>query len=355
MLAGFTGVAHAAVRGDACGLALRSRGVVTIPAGSTVDGEPFGGISGLELDASGRRAYFVTDDRDPLRPPRVFIGRWTPATNGPGRLRLQHTVRLAGATADAESLRLDARRGSWLVASEGDPARGIEPSVQRHALDGASRGAVALPSSIQPVPVAEDVGPQPNRSFEGLALDADARWLWIALEAPLRQDRAAVAPADGAALRFTRLDLRRDQHAQYVYVADPAPDRGAAPLADNGVSEILGGIGDRRLLVLERAGVGSVEAGFDFSARLYCADFSAATDVSALDRLEGADWVPARKTLLLELGGIVEARWANFEAMAWGPRRGRGRRALLLATDDNFAGGVPTVLLELEATGPSLR
>jgi hypothetical protein len=41
--------------------------------------------------------------------------------------------------------------------------------------------------------------------------------------------------------------------------------------------------------------------------------------------------------------------------MAWGPRRGHGRRALLLATDDNFAAGVPTVLLELEATGPSVR
>jgi hypothetical protein len=137
-------------------------------------------------------------------------------------------------------------------------------------------------------------------------------------------------------------------------VADPAPARGAAPLADNGVSEILGGIGDRRLLVLERAGIGSVEQGFDYSARLYCADFSTATDVSGRARLEGADWVPARKTLLLELDGIIDARWANFEAMAWGPRRGRGRRALLLATDDNFVGGVPTALLVLEAAGPAV-
>ena len=366
MLAGMTSLAGAAlaaggvsgppdVRGDACGLALRSRGVLTIPAGTTVEGAPFGGISGLELDASGRRAYLITDDRDPLRPPRVFVGGWTPAAHGPGRLRLQHAVRLGGVSVDAESLRLDVRRGAWLVASEGDPARGLGPSVQKYALDGASRGGVALPPSLQSAHGDGDSGPQPNRSFEGLALEPGAEALWVALEAPLRQDRAALAPAAGAALRFTRLDRRSGRSTQYVYVADAAPARGAAPLADNGVSEILGGIGERRLLVLERAGVGSVEAGFDFSARLYCADFSAATDVSALDRLDGADWVPARKTLLLELSGIVDVRWANFEAMAWGPRRGRGRRALLLATDDNFAAGVPTVLLELEATGPSLR
>ncbi len=356
MLAGVTGVTGATgVAGDACDLALRTRGVVTVAAGSTVDGEPFGGISGVELDASGRRAYFVTDDRDPRHPPRVFVGRWTPTADGPGRLRLQRTVRLEGATVDAESLRLDAGRREWLVASEGDPVRGIGPSVHRYALDGASRGGVALPSSLKPVRIAEDAGPQPNRSFEGLSFEHGADALWIALEAPLRQDRDAVPSADGAVLRFTRTDRRSGMHAQYVYVADPAPDRGAAPLADNGVSEILGGIGDRRLLVLERAGVGSTEEGFDFSARLYCADFSAATDVSTLDHLEGAGWVPARKTLLLELDGIVEARWANFEAMAWGPRRGHGRRALLLATDDNFAAGVPTVLLELEATGPSVR
>lgn len=365
-VAGFVGLAcvlqvawPALAAPGACGVELRALGSASVPAGTRVGGELFGGISGIDYDAARRRWYLVTDDRAVDRPPRFFVAGLALDRLGLRRARWRESRRLAvagpagpGRVLDAESLRLDPQRRELLVASEGDEASNAGPAIQRHALDGRLLGTVSLPSSLL---AGSGSGPLSNRSIEGLALDPHSRVLWIALEAPLLQDGRPPVPGAGAALRLTRLDLQTGGHSQYVYLADPAPGHAPGESSDNGISEILGGLDAGQLLVLERSGIRDPAGGFRFRSRLYCAELEGATDVASIVALPGQPWSPVRKTLLLDLEGLAAPEAANFEAMSWGPPFAAGRRSLVLASDNNFLEGIATTLLVLEAEQPASR
>ncbi len=345
----------------------RLLGVQQVPAGTRIGGDSFGGISGMDYDATRRRWWLLSDDRGDLAPARFFEARLRLGRSGFQGVELRRSRRLSAPTLavdqptpktppagreriDGEALRLEPSRAGLLVASEGDPALGIVHGVRRHRLDGSLAGDIALPLPLRLAPATPAVtGPLANRSIEGLAFAPGSGALWVALEAPLPQD-GPVADADrGADLRLTRIETPGgpvEDFVQFVYRADAAMAHGAGESSDNGISEILA-IDAATLLVLERSGRQDRSGKFTFRTRLYCAELAGATDVAALPTLRGAHWQPVRKQLLLEFPALPDGA-GNYEAMAWGPSRGPQSRTLVVASDNNFFPGVPTVFLAFE-------
>lgn len=318
----------------------------------------FGGISGL--DRRGRHWLMISDDRSARAPARLYPARiafrgeaianiWI----SPPRLLRDQTGRpfprpgTNGEAVDAEAIRFDPKDGTIVWSSEGDARDGFAPGLRRQARAAAPSRPLALPASLMETPTA---GPRPNLAFEGLSFSTDRKALWIALEAPLKQDGALASRTAGALVRLSRLGPA-GAVSQFAYRTDPVegPDQGLR--ADNGVSEILT-LDAQRLLVLERSGVEVAPGRFTYNVRLYVADLRGATNVAGLASLGTASPTPAAKTLVFDFHAAGQDR--NFEAMAWGPRLGRDARVLVLAEDNNFEAGASrfvSLRVDLKAGG----
>jgi hypothetical protein len=331
-------------------LALKLVGTIDLPKGLNVDGAPFGGVSGAEYDPRTGDWLMISDDRSDRAPARFFVGRIDYDARAVRGLRLTRQVPLrrpdgstfpatrsaSGERADAEALRIDPRTGELVWSSEGDEARGFDPSLRRMNRDGRWAGDLGAPSAFRFDPTKAS-GARPNLTFEGVSFSPGGRWMWLAMEAPLIEDGAVSTVARGGVTRISRLDRSGRLHAQYAYRLDPIQ---AAPVrrGDNGVSEILA-LDARRLLVLERSGVEDARGHFEYHCRLYLVDIATGENVAGRrDLVEGPVRVLSKR-LIVNFDRLPGGA-ANFEAMAWGPVIG-GKRTLVLFADDNFAAGEP--------------
>jgi len=312
---------------DTCALRLRFIDSHTIPAGTRVDGHAFGGISGIDHDPRTHVWYLVSDDRSQPSAASFFVAElsFDSAQVNDVTLRLGGLLRLPpqrNEAVDAESIRIDRRRGELIVASEGDPGR-AGPWIARFDRMGRWQGELRLPW----------IDPRPNRSIEGLAFSAGGRALWIALEAPLMKDGPPADVNRGADVRLARRAWPNGTTAQYLYTTDAARPHEAGESSDNGISEILA-VGAHALLVLERSGIRTAANRFRFHSRLYCVDPSAGTT----------------KRLVFDFDGLDAVFADNLEGMSWGPDLADGRRSLVFVTDNNLFADVPTQLLFFEAS-----
>ncbi|MEL6943888.1 MAG: esterase-like activity of phytase family protein, partial [Bacteroidota bacterium] len=118
---------------------------------------------------------------------------------------------------------------------------------------------------------------------------------------------------------------------QYAYLLDPVAERGIV-LNLSGAVEILAVTKDV-FLVMER----SFSAGIGNFVKIYKTTIGEATDISNLSALEGADYIPVKKELLLTINDLELANPVdNIEGMSWGPTLANGNRTLVLVSDDNF-------------------
>ena len=335
-------------------LSLKLVGTLDVPKTLTVDGAPFGGVSGVDYDRRTGEWLMISDDRSDKAPARFYVGRLDYDAHGVKGLRLTRQIPLrrddgttfpataspAGERADGEALRIDPWADDLVWATEGDAARGFDPAVRRMGRDGAPKGAIPTPSAFRFDPNKVQ-GARPNLTFEGLSFSPDGRWLWLSMEAPLIQDGPVSSVAAGGVTRITRLDRSGRVVAQYAYQLDPIQ---AAPArrGDNGISEILA-LDDRRLLVLERSGVEDAQGRFGYRCRLYVVDVSGVEDVAGRASLSTAPARVLAKRLLVNFDRIPGGA-ANLEAMAWGRVIG-GKRTLVLFADDNFNASEPQAVV----------
>lgn len=339
-------------------LALKLLGAVDLPKDLNVDGAAFGGISGADYDRRTGDWLLISDDRSDKAPARFFVGRLDYDARAVRGLRLTRQVALrrpdgatfpatasaSGERADAETLRIDPRTGGLLWSSEGDAARGFDPSVRRMDRDGQWAGDIRAPSAFRFDP-AKASGARPNLTFEGVSFSPGGRWLWLAMEAPLIEDGPVSTVSGGGVTRISRLDRAGRLQAQYAYRLDPIQ---AAPegRGDNGVSEILA-LDARRLLVLERSGVETAPGRFAYHCRLYLVDVATGENVAGRHSLVDGPVRVLAKRLIVNFDRMPGGA-ANFEAMAWGPVI-EGKRTLVLFADDNFAATEPQRILVMIA------
>ena len=317
-----------------------------VPSGTAVLGTPVGGLSGLDRVPDGTW-YLLSDDPSQQAPARFYtatleVVRDTLAVvlHGAVALRAEGGDPLPTFAADPEALRYDPSTGTLLWTSEGDVERGISPTIWESTPEGAFVRALPLPDVYA---ISATRGPRPNGVFEGLALDSGG--LWVITELPLRQDGPVPDATRGGLVRMSRLDrVTGAVTRQVVYPTDPlaAPPDPPAAFAVNGVVELLD-LDTDRLLVLER----SFSIGAGYSVHLYEADLKGATDVQAVDVLEGANFTPVAKRLVADFSDFLPYV-DNVEGMAWGPETDTGRRTLVFVSDDNFNAFQQTQVLVFE-------
>lgn len=322
------------------GLALVGRAV--LPRDLEHEGTRVGGLSGLAWDANAGRFLAISDDRGQHGPVRIYRMRLDLAPRRDGRFPFTATATVDGMTllSDAKGrpfspARIDTEGiallpGRLLVSTEAIARHGVPASIGEHALDGRLVRDWPLPAKLRPAP---ERGVRDNLGFEGLAATADARTLFAGLENALEQDGAPADVKTPSPARLLRFDLASGRPpTEFVYVVDPVspPPLNEGLFRVNGLSDLLP-LGPDRLLVLERQFID----GTGNAARIYDVSLDGATDVASLESLAGAEYVPARKTLLLDLSRLG-VPLENFEGMAFGPTLPDGRGSLVVASDDNF-------------------
>ena len=339
---------------------LRLIGQQVLPRRSEFQGTVVGGLSGIDYDAANKRYVLISDDRtttDSANAPRMYFANINfDATTFTG-VQFLSTFSMKqpnGAVypkvpdplvADPESVRFDPISGNLVWTSEGDrtlasggnPARIIDPFIREIRSDGSGTHVreYTLPAMFKMS--ATETGPRGNLVFEGLTFTPDNSKAVVLMEGALFQDGPLPTPSTGTVSRITFFDRAGGTAtAQYAYPvekvqATPVP---ADQFTVNGGTEILA-LSNTRFLVLERSfSVGVIGN----QLRLYEIDTSKATDVLNMPALQGANYTPVTKRLVLDfetlktqLGGI-----ANLEGMTFGPKLANGHDSLVVVADDNL-------------------
>ncbi|GAB7042337.1 esterase-like activity of phytase family protein [Catenuloplanes niger JCM 9533] len=312
---------------------------ISVPAGGTQLGTPFGGLSGIDYDARTGTYTAISDDRSALAPARWYSLRLpldrtgfaatAPRVTGVTTLRGADGAPFANGTVDPESIRL-AGRDRLLWTSEGAASTGLAPTIREASGDGAFRRDYRLPAAYLP---AANRGVRNNLAFEALTLSADGRSIVAATEAALAQDGPIATLDAGTGARVLVLDRSSGRtRAEYVYRTEAipaAPTDPANPYADRGLTELLA-LNDTDYLAVERSFAGGV----GFTVQVFWTTTRGATNAAGRDALTGRERVMPKR-LLLDLNA-TGTQVDNVEGITWGPRLPNGDRSLVLVADDNF-------------------
>jgi hypothetical protein len=299
-------------------------------------------LSTLGYDPATKTFWSLSDDRGARDQVRAYRIRLT-LTDEAGKVkkepevRVEQILRIAnldgrpfqGGAIDPEGMahRSD---GSFFFSTEPILTQGIPALIALGGPDGRLRREITLPAHCRP---GAGRGIRENLGFEGLALSPSGRFLFAGLEDAEEQDGPIASPSAASPSRIFRFDLEKGEaRSEFVYVVEPVstPSIPQSGYLMNGLSDFVV-LSDTRLFTLERQFV----QGVGNTVRIFDVSLDGATDVSALDSLSGASWVPATKTLLLDLSELG-IPLDNYEGMSFGPDLPDGRGTLVLVTDDNF-------------------
>ena len=308
----------------------------------TVDGVPFGGISGLDYRPKQDSYLAISDDRSQKGPARFhelelpfndngFIEQDYSVTDTTVIQREDGSA-YSETSVDPESIRWDKKTGTALWTDEGDVNQRIDPAIREMTEAGEFVREVQVPEQYL---LAFDqngtqtAGVRNNLAFENLTLDPKGKTFSVMNEGALVQDGPVASPETGSKLRLAQFDRKSGQNtAQYVYETEPMSSPQGSTGGDRGAPEILQ-LSKTEYLVIERQyfeGKNEIQ--------VYKASTKGATDVSDLEALKGGE-APMKKELVidLEVSGMMPG---NVEAISFGPEFSDGDKSLVLAADDNF-------------------
>ncbi len=345
------------------GSGLRLLGSRFLPGDLTVDGTLVGGLSGIDFDPVGQRWVIVTDDRTTGAPARFYTATIRFADDRLGEFRIDSVTRLAGVTGqvepspgspdqkpDIESIRVDPLTAEIWYVTEGDGEAGQAPVLAVADSSGQVVRQVPLPSMFG-LRKDRSAGPRHNQAFESLAFSPDGL-LWICLEGPMYEDAEPPSEERAAPVRLTNLDREGNVLRQVAYTL--APMRGSGSRFElAGVSEILAIDADRLLVIERQATIGRLPFP-RFSIRIFDVDVRGATDIQHVHSLQGIDYRPVRKRLVIDLGWWNAGLVTNFEGLAFGPALANGHRTLALIADNNLIRLLPSQLMVFEVLDPGL-
>ncbi len=314
-------------------------GEAEIPAGTTVAGDPVGGLSGLAWNEEDSTFWAISDDRSELAPARVVRLRVDLADGrlDSGDVEVVGQVRLSGPDGQPFARRGLDPEGIAIVgdrlyfSSEGDSNDRVPPFIAAAGLDGRVRRFLDVPAAY--LPEQGHHGIRLNLGFESLSVSPDGRYLYSAVENALVQDGPRGDVGVPSLARILRLPLDREGPAEEIaYLVEGVRVTPREPTAFrlNGLDDLIA-LADGELLVLERQYV----EGIGNEARLYRTRWESGGDATGRASLAGGAVAPAEKELLVDFAGLG-IRIDNLEGMALGPRLPDGRRVLLFVSDDNF-------------------
>ena len=325
-----------------------------------VDGTLVGGLSGIDYDPATGTYVVISDDKSQNNPARYYTAALDFGLDGFANAEITGETTLlqedgtpypgpdaGGDVPDPESIRFDPENaGDLWWTSEGDGNLGINPEINEIDSTGQYIGGITPPAQFDMHPN-EESGSRHNLTFEGLTFAADGQSLYVAMESATYEDGPIATLDAGTNSRITQYDRDGNVLAQYAYPVDPIQDKPTGDGADNGLSEILA-VDATHFLVVERSGVSTAEGPWTMHIRVYLVDISGATDISGIDSLQGADFTPVSKTLVLNLDDAGIDHVDNIEGITWGPTLENGNASIVLVSDNNFSEDQTTQFLAFE-------
>ena len=332
---------------------LRLIGQYEIPYNFQFRNTTVGGLSGIDYDARRDQYYLICDDRSDKNPARYYVAKIhvssqaidSVAFTGVAYMRQpdgnlypnskQDPLR----TPDPEAMRYDPKTNTLAWTSEGERILGAtgnileDPAVYFIDMVGKFIDSLGLPANLKMRTEAK--GPRRNGTLEGICYADNYQTLYVSVEEPLFEDGpSADTQENNAYTRIYKFDVKTRQcMAQYAYklspVAYPAVPENAFKI--NGIPDILS-LGKNKLLVIER----SFSTGrLPCTIKLFVADLAGATNISNQSLLNPGSFVPATKSLLLNMDdlGIYTD---NIEGVTFGPNLPNGHKTLLFIADNNF-------------------
>jgi hypothetical protein len=312
-----------------------------------------GGLSGIDYNAENNLYYIISDDRSDRNPARFYTAKLFFTYKGIDSLvftGMHYLLQPDGTTypnskqdlfktPDPEAIRYNAKTGQLTWSSEGERIVRAndtvltDPAVFIMNRKGKYIDEFVLPGNLKMQ--ASENGPRRNGTLEGLSFADEHKTLFVSAEEPLYDDGSPAGLTDNNAfIRIFKFDVAgRKCIAQYAYQLEPVAHAANPPTAFklNGVSEILN-LGNNKLLVMER----SFSTGrLPCTIKLFVADLNGATDVNSVSLKNNTSFIPAKKTLLLNLDdlGIYTD---NLEGFTFGPALPNGNRTLICIADNNF-------------------
>ncbi len=328
-------------------------GTYNIPFNLQFNGTTVGGLSGIDYDAVNNKYYIISDDRSDKNPARFYTAKIFVRSNGidslvftgvknllqPNGDTFPGTRQNKQLTPDPEGIRYNSKTRRLVWSSEGerilkdnDTVR-INPAISVIDTKGNYIANYVLPENMHMSVLPK--GPRRNGVFEGLTFAENFKTLFVSVEEPLYEDGPQADVFDNnACVRIIKFNAATKKSiAQFAYKLEPvayAPIPAQA-FKINGVPDILS-VGNNKLLVIER----SFSTGrLPCTIKLFIADCNEATDITNTGLKGKKDFIPAKKTLLLnmdELGIYTD----NIEGVTFGPVLPNGHRTLLFIADDNF-------------------
>ena len=319
----------------------RVLGEAGIP-GITVNGATFGGLSGVDYDATTNTWRAISDDRSDHGPARFYLlslGVSTSAMSAsvqPGMvplLRKDGTPYPPSATAGTDTVQPQAIRHDattknvfWAESGENTATLAVDPSVRESSATG--QFVAQLPASNR-LKSTGTAGVQQGKGLSGLAFSTNGALAVSTVAGPLLQDGAGVTRITGQSRA-----LNWNIVWQYTYQLDA--------LAGDQVVDIVA-VDTTHYLVLERADGNNV--------RLYEIDVTGATNVAGVPALAGETFTPVSKKLVLDLGSLNLCHPAAFSGLTWGPSLPDGERTLVFVSDNGFDRHTDTEILALAVSG----
>jgi hypothetical protein len=337
-------------------------GQATFPSGFEFDATEVGGLSSITYNAAAGEYYTISDDQGKPRFYTLDIDL-TDGTLDEGDVSFTGVTTLldemgnpyAAGSIDPEGLIYNSKADTLFFTSEGfaQPTKIANPFITEITLAGKALQELEVDAKFFP----EFDGDQQiqgvlnNAAFESLTIDPNQIALFTATEDTLAQDGNRADLNNGGTSRIVKYDFGTlEPREEYIFevnpIVEPANPEDAFKL--QGVVELLA-LDNDTLLVLERSfSVGGENGqGTGFTGLLYEVELAGATDVSALDSLEGGAFTPVSKTLLLnteDLGIAID----NVEGMTLGPVLPNGNQSLVIVADNDFNATRPTQFLAFE-------
>jgi hypothetical protein len=344
-------------------------GQQTLPTGFPFAGTQVGGLSGIDRDPGTGMYWAISDDRSQTSAARFYnlsldLSLFA-RSNSPGSAGVLfnsvETMKTPGGavyptlTVDPESIRLNPATGQFAWTSEGDRGLLINPFVRQMTASGSFVNGFGVPARYHMYET--ESGSRNNLAFESLTFSTDGSRLYTATENALYPDGPATGqPGVASVSRVLAFDsATRAPVAEYAYRSEPVaiPPAGPADFSTNGLVELLA-VSPTEFIAIERSFTASANRN---TIRLYLASLTGATDVSSIDALAGASYIPMSKSLLLDLDTLRNDDGSapvldNIEGITWGPTLANGNRTLVLVSDNNFSGTQFTQFVALEVTSP---
>jgi hypothetical protein len=329
-------------------------GTYNIPFNLKYKNTTVGGLSGIEYDTNKDLYYLICDDRSEKNPARFYTAKIFVTQKGIDSVAftdVKYMLQPDGGvypdnkqnrfkTPDPEAIRHNPQNNYLVWSSEGERIVKTndtvltDPSVLMIRPNGKYMDSFALQPLFKMK--ASENGPRRNSVFEGMSFADNYKTLYVNVEEPLYEDGPRADAADNDAfIRIIKFDVAdKKASGQFAYKLEPVayPAKPENEFKINGVPDILS-LGNNKLLVIER----SFSTGrLPCTIKIFVADLNHATDISTVTLKNNYAFVPAKKSLLLNMDdlGIYTD---NIEGVTFGPVLPNGHKTLLFIADNNFA------------------